>query len=100
MTNPEFQLRYDLQVSLPMQSQKVTLSDMRNLKSVTMTVYKVNARGDYDESPNYKKGYDKIKPLLEGVVSEQKHEYTGHQPYEIFEDSMTLEGLPVGVYMA
>ena len=99
LTNPEFQLRYDLQVSLPMQSQKVTLSDMRNLKSVTMTVYKVNARGDYDESPNYKKGYEKIKPLLEGVVSEQKHEYTGHQPYEIFEDSMTLEGLPIGVYM-
>ena len=99
LTNPQFRLSYDLQVSLPMQSQKVTLEEIRNLKSVTMTVYKVNARGDFDESPNYKKGYEKIKPLLDGVVSEQKREYTGRQPYELFEDSMTLEGLPVGVYM-
>ena len=99
MTNPQFRLGYDLQVSLPMQSQKVELSDIRNLKEITMTVYKVNARGDYDESPNYKKGYEKIKPLLAGVVSEQKRSYTGRQPYELFEDSMTLEGLPVGVYM-
>ena len=99
MTNPQFRLSYDLQVSLPEKSQKVTLTDMRNLKSVTMTVYKVNARGDYDESPSYSKGYQNIKPLLEGVVSEQKREYTGHQPYELFEDSMTLEGLPAGVYM-
>ena len=99
MTNPQFRLSYDLQVSLPMQSQKVRLTDIRNVKSVTMTVYKVNARGDFDESPSYKKGYEKIKPLLAGVVSEQKREYTGHQPYELFEDDMTLEGLPVGVYM-
>ena len=99
MTNPQFRLSYDLQVSLPERSQKVALTDMRNLKSVTMTVYKVNARGDYDESPHYSKGYQNIKPLLEGVVSEQKHEYTGHQPYELFEDNLTLEGLPSGVYM-
>ena len=99
LTNPQFRLSYDLQVSLPMQSQKVELTDIRNVRDITMTVYKVNIRGDFDESPNYSKGYQKIKPLLDGVVYEQKHEYTGHQPYEYFEDSMTLEGLPVGVYM-
>ena len=99
MTNPQFRLSYDLQVSLPGQSQKVSLTDIRNVKDITMKVYKLNVRGDFDESPNNKKGYDKIKSLMEGVVSEQKREYTGHQPYEFFEDSMTLEGLPVGVYM-
>ena len=99
MTNPQFRLSYDLQVSLPGRSQKVTLTDVRNVKSVTMTVYKVNARGDIDAEPNSSKGYQKIKPLLDGVVSEQTREYTDRQPYELFEDSLTLEGLPVGVYM-
>ncbi len=99
ITNPQFRLSYDLQVSLPGKSQKVTLSDMRNLQSLTMTVYRLNCRGDFNESPDTKNGYEKIEPLLDGVVYEQKREYTGHQPYEEFEDSLTLEGLPVGVYM-
>ena len=99
MTNPQFRLSYDLQVSLPGRSQEVTLTDIRNVKTLTMTVYRVNCRGDIDETPDTKKGYEKIQPLLNGVVYEQKREYTGHQPYELFEDSMTLEGLPVGVYM-
>ena len=99
LTNPQFRLSYDLQVSLPGQSQKVTLSDMRNLKSLKMSVYRVNCGGDFDESPNTKKGYEKIKPLLGGVVSEQTREYSGKAPYEFFKDSLMLEGLPVGVYM-
>ena len=99
LTNPQFRVAYDLEVSLPGQAQEVRLADVRNLSSVTMKVYKVKAGGDYTESPNYNKGYEKIKPLLDGVVYEQTRQYEGKQPYELFEDVMTLEGLPVGLYM-
>lgn len=99
MTNPQFHVAYDLQVSLPQHPQKVTLTDVRNLRKLTMTVYRVNAAGNFSESPNYKIGYDKIKPLLGEVASQQTRQYSDKQAYEIFEDSMTLEGLPVGLYM-
>ena len=99
MTNPQFRVAYDLQVSLPGHSQEVSLTDVRNVSSITMKVYKVNAGGDFTESPNYSKGYEKIRPLLDGVVYEQTHKYAGKQSYELFEDSMMLKGLPVGLYM-
>ena len=99
MTNPQFRVAYNLQVSLPGHSQEVVLTDVRNVKAVTMKVYKVNAGGDYTESPNYKKGYEKIKPLLDGVVYEQTRQYEGKKSFELFDDSMTLDGLPVGLYM-
>ena len=89
LTNPQFRVAYDLEVSLPGQAQEVRLADVRNLSSVTMKVYKVKAGGDYTESPNYNKGYEKIKPLLDGVVYEQTRQYDGKQPYELFEDVMT-----------
>ena len=99
MTNPEFHISWSRSVQQPQQSQKVSLTDIRNVSSVTMTIYQVNAKGDISYTPEYKNGYEKIKPLLGGVVSEQTRTYTGKTSWEHFDDEMTLEGLPTGVYM-
>ncbi len=99
MTNPQFRMSYDLKVARPGQVQHVTLDDIRNVQTVTMTVYRVKCQGDIDASPEGKQGYEKIRPLLDGVVQEQTRTYKGKAPYELTEDSMTLAGLPVGVYM-
>ena len=99
LTNPQFRLSFDQWVVLPEQSQEVSLTDIRNLRSVSLTVYKVNAQGDIDISPDYSDGYHKIKPLLGEVVYEATREYTGKTSYEFFEDAITMKGLPVGVYM-
>ena len=99
MTNPEFHVNYDNRMVLPMQSQEVKLEQIRNLKSLTMRVYQVNARGDIDINPDNGEGYKKIQPLLGEVVLQQEHVYEGKEPYEFFKDSLTLEGLPVGVYL-
>jgi hypothetical protein len=99
LTNHQFRLSYDQRVVLPEQSQEVSLTDIRNLRSVSLTVYKVNAQGDIDISPDYADGYKKIKPLLGEVVYEATREYTGKTTYEFFEDSIMIKGLPVGVYM-
>ena len=99
MTNPQFSVAYEQQRVIPQQSQVVKLTDMRNITSLTMRVYRTTLDGDFRESPNYKKGYELVKPHLGEVVSELTHTYTGMAPYEIFKDQMTLKGLPVGIYM-
>ena len=109
LTNPQFRLTFDQRVVLPEQSQEVSLTDIRNLRSVSLTVYKVNAQGDIDISPDYSEGYKKIKPLLGEVVYETTREYSDRREgvrregvrreFEFFEDALTIKGLPVGVYM-
>ena len=99
LTNPQFRLSFSQRVVLPEQSQEVSLTDIRNLRSVSLTVYKVNAKGDIDISPDYSDGYKKIKPLLGDVVYEVTREYPDKTSYEFFEDVLTMKGLPVGVYM-
>ncbi len=99
MTNPQFRLHFDRKVAQPQMSQQVKLEELRNLKSLTMKVYRVNAKGDIDDSPSYDEGYKKIKPLLGEVVQQEERTYEGHPPYELFEDSFELKALPIGVYM-
>jgi hypothetical protein len=113
LTNPQFRLSFDQKVVLPEQSQEVSLTEIRNLRSVSLTVYQVNAQGDIDISPDYSEGYKKIKPLLGEVVYETTREYgersqetgvrsqeTGvRREVEFFEDVIKIKGLPVGVYM-
>ena len=99
LTNPHYELSYELPLVRPQQAQTVELSYLRNLSKLTMTIYRVKADGDIDLSPSSEEGYKKIRPLLGEVVSKQVHEYTGKKPYEYYKDTMHIEGLPVGVYM-
>ena len=99
LINPQYHISYDHQVVMPQQSQEITLKDLRNISSLKLKVYKVRANGDLKASPDYEEGYKKIKPLLTETGIEVKREYTGKEPYDIFDDTMTLQDLPVGVYM-
>ena len=99
LTNPQYRVSYDHQVVTPQQSQTVQLKGLRHLSSITMKVYRLNANGDLDASPTYDTGYQKVKKLIKGVAAEETRTYTGKEPYEFFEDSLTLPALPVGVYM-
>ena len=99
LTASQFQLAYDLQVARPMQAQKVTMRNLRHLSSLTMTVYPVRCDGDFAESPSTSNGYQKIKPLLGQPVINKTKQFGVRPDYELFEDSMMLDGLPVGMYM-
>ena len=99
MTNPQYKVSFEQRMTQPMLSQDVKLDQLRNLSSLTMKVYRVNANGDIDANPNGSEGYKKVRPLLGEVVLQQEHVYEGKEPYEFFKDTLTLEGLPVGVYM-
>ena len=95
----QFDVRYDYQVNLPMKPMKIRLENIRNLSSLTMQVYKVKADGDISIYPGSAEGYRKIKPLLTEMPVKYQKTFSGKEAYELFEDSLTLEGLPVGVYM-
>ena len=83
----------------PMKAQQMPLKYQRNITSLTMKVYAVKADGTLDLNPDFEYDYKKIKPLLGQVVYETTRHFSGHQPYDVFEDSLVIEGLPVGVYM-
>ena len=99
LINPQFSLTYDLAVVRPMQEQKVKLKVLRHLQTITMTVYPVKLNGDTDLYPANTEHYQKIKPLLGQPVVNETKTLEKHADYELFDDSLTLKGLPVGVYM-
>ena len=99
LTNPQMQLKYQLQVARPMQAQKVELKELRNLSQLTMTVYPVRCEGDIEDTPSSEKGWAKIKPLLGKPVINKTIKFDARPDYEEFDDSLTLDGLPVGMYM-
>ena len=83
----------------PMKAQDLPLKNLRNITSLNLKVYQVKADGTISINPGSEYGYKKIKPLLGPVVYETSRSFSGHQPYDLFEDSLTIEGLPIGVYM-
>ena len=104
LTRPGYTVGGDVKVInyrvvTPMTAQQLPLRNLRNITGLNMKVYAVKAKGDIDINPDYEYGYKKIKPLLGKVVNETSCQFSVHQPYEQFEDSLTIEGLPAGVYM-
>ncbi len=98
LTNSHFYLSYDLQVVRPMQAQKVELK-ARNLSQLTMTVYPVECEGDIGYSTSSEDGWSKIKPLLGQPVINKTVKFDARPDYDEFDDSLMLDGLPVGMYM-
>ena len=83
----------------PMTAQQLPLKNLRNITALNLKVYAVKADGTIDLNPDYDYDYKKLKPLLGMVVCQTTLHFPAHRPYDLFEDSLTLEGLPVGVYM-
>jgi len=99
LTNSEFSVEYGLNVMTPQTPQTVKLKTLRNISNLKMTVYGVKVNGDTELRPDDERGYKKIKALLTEPVAEVERKYIGKAAYEFFEDTLQLEGLPVGVYM-
>ena len=99
LTNSEFRMQYDLQVARPMQAQKVKLRDIRHLSSITMTVSKLRLNGDTELSLAREKDLQQILAAKGETVINETKTLGVHPDYEVFEDSLTLKGLPVGMYL-
>lgn len=100
LTTPMFSAQMQEQVTIPQREQMVKLVGMRNISKLTMNVYRVKADGDIQYYPGSEEDYKKIKPLLTSLPEyTQTRSYQGKAEYELFDDSMSVAALPVGVYM-
>ena len=87
-------------VNIPQRVQAISLTELRGINELTMRVYKADVEGNTELNPQSTNGYKKLKPLLTPLPQfTVTRQYVGKRPYELFEDSMQLSGLPVGVYM-
>ena len=87
-------------VTTPGKPQKLELINLRNISRLVLRVYRVKADGDEKLEPTTADGYKKLKPkltLLDELT--QTRQFVGKKSYEKFNDSLTIEGLPVGIYM-
>ena len=100
LTQPTFNANMLKEVMELNRPQTVVLTELRNLQSLTMRVFRTRLEGDTDLNPNTDEGYKKLKKGLTELKDHSRTlRFTGHEVYDVFEDSLTLDGLPAGVYM-
>ena len=96
----QFNISADRYVGIPDCEQKMELVNLRGIEGLTLRFYKVKAKGNASLNPDTKDGWRKLKPLLKAMPElTVKRSYPRHEVYELFEDSLVLPALPVGIYM-
>lgn len=87
-------------VQLPQREQTVRLTGLRHLSSLTMKVYRTTLKGNHDKSVPYKKDLEEImKDAVEVKEAFRQCTFPFHEDYDVFADSLSLAGLPQGVYL-
>ena len=100
LTSLQYNATLEDRVALPGQEQTVEVKELRGITQLTIRVYRVKANGDTELRPFIANDYKKLKPLLTPLPEMTlTRQYVGKKEYEVFKDSVTMKGLPVGVYM-
>ena len=100
LTALNFSAMLEHEVNIPDRQQNIKLTALRGIDQLTMRVYSVKMDADSKLRPENSDDYKKMKQLLTALPHlTQVRTYIGKQPYETYEDSLTMEGLPVGIYM-
>ena len=95
LTFSNIQLEIPSQVYEVNKPQTVKFTALRNLKQLTMRVYRTALKGDTNTS-----AYSiKEKDLAEVKETARTLTFAPHAEYEYFEDSVDLMALPAGVYL-
>ena len=99
LTNPMFRVALARNVVLPDKPFTVKL-DVRNTAKLTLTLTRLNTNGGEIRSPQNDNDLKKLKALaVSGTKKTLTRTFTGHENYETVEDSLVVDGLPVGVYL-
>ncbi len=101
LTLPSFSVSVGDGIQLPNKPRKVEIRQLVNCQQLTMTVQRVNVDGDTNLNPQNSQDYAKLKKLIvnDGTQQTVTRRYVGQPDYKVIEDSMTIAGLPVGVYL-
>ena len=100
LTTPTFSVSVGRHIQEVSKAQKVRLTDLRNINQLTMRVYRTSLAGDTQLNPKVKNDFKTIKAGMKELTEwAQTKTFAEHASYDIFEDSLQLQGLPAGVYL-
>ena len=100
LTTRQYTASMEPRVGLPNKTQELKVWDIRNIDQLTLHIFRAKVNGINRLDPNNDEDYKKLKPLLTELTELQvTHHYSGHKAYDLFNDTIEVPGLPVGVYM-
>jgi hypothetical protein len=99
LTEPVFNARLGSMVQLPGKQRTVRLDKIRNVREVTMTVSRLKLDASTKWNADNDTQYAKLKKAVERVVQKETRRYQGLAEWQSAEDSMTINALPVGLYL-
>lgn len=100
LTTPQYRFRLKKRRVAPGEEQKVALEDLRGLKSLTLKVYRTNLEGNTSYSQYDPKDYQELRKNMTLLPEKtQTITFLGKPDYQLFSDSLTIGGLPAGVYL-
>ena len=100
LTTRQYTASLDPRIGLPNKTQQLKIWDIRNIDQLTLHIFWVKVNGTNRLDPNNDEDYKKLKPLMTELTELQvTHHYSGHKAYDLFNDTIEVPGLPVGVYM-
>lgn len=100
LTAPSFTATLDKEVLLPNKQYVVRLLNVRHIESVTMHIHSLTLEGDNSLSPTIDKELEKIrKAIKEHNIQTTTRYYSGKAEYELTDDSIVINPLPVGSYL-
>ncbi len=101
LTHPWFKVQIPLTSVELQKPQMVKFDVLRNVRQLTMRVYRTALQGDTQLNPEVEKDLAQIKAkgLTEVKEAARTLTFTSRPDYEIFKDSTQLAALPAGVYL-
>lgn len=100
LTQPTYSYTVDKGVMMPGRTQTVKLHGLRNLKSLTLRVYRTGLTGETELDPADAADYQKIRKNLTPLPEmTQTRTFVGNADYHLFADSLNLGPMAPGVYM-
>ncbi|MCI6120088.1 MAG: MG2 domain-containing protein [Prevotella sp.] len=101
LTNPSLLAELRQHVVRPGEDVTISLQGIRNIKSVYANIYSTTLNGNSGININSAATFKKYKPYIKNLqqpltVTASFHY---HPNYELFNDSLRLQGLPTGIYV-
>ncbi len=100
LIQPSYMMNFGSLVLLPHQERKIELVDIRNLRSITMHIWRVNIDAYEDYNIQDEKIYAKVKKaIVKGSERQITREFAPKRDFELWNDSLTVPALDPGVYL-
>ena len=106
LTNPQFDVDLGRQLILPTERRTIKIKNIRNIESISFVITRLDTNGDKSWDLYDKKDIATLKKLKQKSTeeifqlsfSDENIQDKKHAKYELFNDSILLPFLPLGVY--